>query len=200
VSALVEIDISTLPSARLETKQDGGLEVFPLSNDTVHEAVHVATRLSYHIFIIWNLVIIVSHRADDAEDEKKLIFHEILLHHRQHNELVSNAQNSAAAGSKNTEFDKIMESRSRIDEKFLQRVMKELAALGRDEMLYDLGQMRRFDNSLYAEKPETDYNSGDRSSKHCKATSCVGTWEIETKVPVLIIKLKAHHTMTTLGS
>jgi hypothetical protein len=43
---------------------------------------------------------------------------------------------------------------------------------------------------LYAEKPEVDCNSGDRSSKHCKATSCDGTWEIETKVPVLIMKVE----------
>jgi hypothetical protein len=139
------------------------------------------------------LVIIASHRADDAEDEKRLIFHELLLHHRQHNELVSNAQNSAAAGFNNTKFDKIMESRSRIDEIFLQLVMKELAEWGQDEILYHLGQMiegRGFDNSLYAEKPEVDYNSGDRSSKHCKATSCDGTSEIETKVPVLIMKVE----------
>lgn len=156
------------------------------------EVVHVATRLSYHIFIIWNLVIIASHRADDVEEEKKLIFHELLLHHRQHNELVRNAQNSAAAGFNNTKFDKIMESRSRIDGIFLQLVKKELAEWGQDEMLYHLGQMtegRGFDNSLYAEMPEDDYNSGDRSSKHCKATSCDGIWEIETKVPVLIMKV-----------
>jgi hypothetical protein len=89
---LVSEIIKFLPSARLgKKKQDGDVEVFSLCNDTVQEAVHVATRLSYHIFIIWNLVIIASHRADDAEGEKKLIFIELLLHHREHNELVSNA-------------------------------------------------------------------------------------------------------------
>jgi len=183
-----------LPRAKLGMKkQDGDVEVFFDCNDPVQEAVHVATRLSYHIFIIWNLVIFASHRADDAEDEKKLIFHELLLHRRQHNELVSNAQNSAAAGFNNTKFDNIMESRSRIDEKFLQLVKKELAEWGQDEMLYHLGQMtegRGFDNSLYAEKPEVDDNSGDRSSKHCKATPFDGAWEIETKVPVLIMKVE----------
>jgi hypothetical protein len=182
-----------LPDAKLAMKkQDGDVEVFFYCNDPVQEAVHVATRLSYHIFIIWNLVIFASHRADDAEGEKKLIFQELLLQRRQHNELVSNAQNSAAAGN-NTKFDKIMESRSRIDEKFLQLVKKDLAKCGQDEMLYHLGQMtegRGFDNSLCAEKPEVDYNSGDRSSKHCKATLFDGAWEIETKVPVLIMKVE----------
>jgi len=186
-------DIRTfLPRARLgKKKQDGDVEVF-CYKDPVQEAVHVATRLSYHIFIIWNLVIIATHRADDAEDEKKLIFNELLQHRRRHNELVS-AQNSAAAGFNNTKFDEIMESRSRIDAKFLQLVMKELAEWGQDEMLYHLGQMtegRGFDISLYAERPEVDYNSGDRSSKHCKATSFDGAWEIEIIVPVLTMKVE----------
>ncbi|CAK9190848.1 unnamed protein product [Sphagnum jensenii] len=182
-----------LPDAKLAmTKPDGDVEVFFDSNDPVQEALHVATRLSYHIFIIWNLVIFASHRADDAEGEKKLIFHELLLHRRQHNELVSKAKNSAAAGFNNPKFDKIMNSISRIDEKFLQLVKKDLAERDQDEMLYHLGQMtegRGFDNSLFAEKPEFD-TSGDRSSKYCTATSFDGAWEIETKVPVLIMKVE----------
>jgi hypothetical protein len=138
---LVSEIIKFLPSARLgKKKQDADFEVFSLCNDTVQEVVHVATRLSYYIFIIWNLVIIASHRADDAEEEKKLIVHELLLHHRQHNKLVSDAQNSPAAGSKNTKFDKIMESRSRIDKMFLKLVMKELAEWGQDEICIILGR------------------------------------------------------------
>ncbi|CAM6014006.1 unnamed protein product [Sphagnum balticum] len=176
-----------LPAAKLKI-QAGNLEV--RSMKIGKEAIHVATRLCYHIYIIWHLLVIAICRDDDLKDEQRLIFHEILLLHNEHNMLTSEAE-TTAVGYDNPDVKQLMESRSLIDNKFLQLVMNELAKRHQDKMLYDLGQMMR----VTVNNKAVD-NANESTLWPCSAESHFGRWVIKMAKALLHMDIEGSYQHT----
>ncbi len=183
-----------LPAAKLKMRA-GNLEVWSMKIDK--EAIHVATRLCYHIYIIWHLLVIAICRDDDLKDEQKLIFHEILLLHNEHNMLTSEAE-TTAVGFDNPDVEELMKSRSLIDNKFLQLVMNELAKRHQDKMLYDLWQMMQgvtVNNSIHVKDKAVD-NANESTLWPCSAESHFGRWVIKMEKPVLLMDIEGSYQHT----
>ncbi|CAK9218404.1 unnamed protein product [Sphagnum troendelagicum] len=183
-----------LPAARLKMPA-GNLEVWSMKIGK--EAIHVATRLCYHIYFIWHLLVIAICRDDDLKDEQKLIFHEILLLHNEHNMLTSEAENTAV-GFDNPDVKELMNSRSLIDNNFLQLVMNELAKQHQDKMLYDLWQMMQgvaVNNSIHVKDKAVD-NANESTMWPCSAQSHFGRWVIEMEKPVLLMDIEGSYQPT----
>jgi hypothetical protein len=183
-----------LPAARLKMRA-GNLEVWSMKIDK--EAIHVATRLCYHIYIIWHLLVITICRDDDLKDEQKLIFHELLLLRDEHNMLLSEAE-TTTVGFDNPDVQELMNSRSHIDNKFLQLVMNELAKRHQDKMLYDLWQMMQgptVHNSIHVKDKAVD-NANESTMWPCSAESHFGRWVIEMEKPVLLMDIEGSYQHT----
>jgi hypothetical protein len=183
-----------LPPSKLKMRA-GNLEVWSMKIDK--EAIHGATRLCYHIYIIWHLLVIAICRDDDLKDEQKLIFHEILLLHNEHNMLTSEAE-TTAVGFDNPDVQELMTSRSLIDNKFLQLVMNELAKRHQDKMLYDLWQMMEevtVNNSIHVKGKAVD-NANESTMWPCSAKSHFGRWVIEMEKPVLLMDIEGSYQQT----
>jgi hypothetical protein len=178
-----------LPAAKLKMPA-GNLEVCNMKIVDI-EAIHVATRLCYHIYIIWHLLVIAICRDDDLKDEQKLIFHEILLLHNEHKMLTSEAENTAV-GFDNPDLKELMKSRSLIDNKFLQLMMKKLAKQHQDKILYDLWQMN---NSIHVKDKAVD-NANESTMWPCSAESRFGCWVIKMKQPVLLMDIEGSYQHT----
>ncbi|CAK9216479.1 unnamed protein product [Sphagnum troendelagicum] len=183
-----------LPEAKLKMPA-GTLEVW--STKIGKEAIHVATRLCYHIYFIWHLLVIAICRDDNLKDEQKLIFHEILLLHNEHNMLTSEAENTAV-GFDNPDVKELMKSRSLIDNNFLQPVMNELAKRHQDKMLYDFWQMMQgvtVNNSVHVKDKAVD-NANESTMWPCSAKSYFGHWVIEMEKPVLLMDIEGSYQHT----
>ncbi|CAM6043723.1 unnamed protein product [Sphagnum compactum] len=180
-----------LPAAKLKMPA-GNLEVWNMNIDK--EAIHIATRLCYHIYIIWHLLVITICRGDDLKDQQqKLIFHEFLLLRNQH-KFLSEAENTAV-GFDNPDVQKLMMSRSLIDNKFLQLVMNELAKRHEDKMSYDLWQMMQevtVNNSIHVKDKAVD-NANESTMWPCSAKSHFGRWVIEMEKPVLLMDIEGSY-------
>jgi hypothetical protein len=163
------------------------------------EAIHVATRLCYHIYIIWHLLVITICRDDDLKDEQKLIFQEILLLHNEHNMLLSEAE-TTTVGFDNPDVQELMKSRSHIDNKFLQLVMNELAKGHQDKMLYDLWQMMQgptVHNSMHVKDKALD-NANESTLWPCSVESHFGRWVIKMEKPVLLMDIEGSYQDTNV--
>jgi hypothetical protein len=163
------------------------------------EAIHVATRLCYHIYIIWHLLVITICRDDNLEDEQKLIFHELLILRNEHNMLTSEAE-TTAVGFDNPDVKELMKSRSDIDNKFLQLVMNELAKRHQDKMLYDLWQMMQgptVHNSIHVEDKAVD-NADESTLWPCSVESHFGRWVIKMEKPVLLMDIEGSYQDTNV--
>jgi len=183
-----------LPPAILKMRA-GNLEVWSMK--TNEEAIHVATRLCYHIYIIWHLLVITICRGDDLKDQQqKLIFHEFLLLRNEH-KFLSEAENTAV-GFDNPDVQELMTSRSLIDNKFLQLVMNELAKRHQDKMLYDLWQMMQevtVNNSIHVKDNAVD-NANESTMWPSSAKSHFGRWVIEMEKPVLLMDIEGSYQHT----
>ncbi len=174
-----------LPPSRLKMRA-GNLEVWNMKID--REVIQIATRLCYHIYIIWHLLVITICRGDDLKDQQqKLIFHAFLLLRNEHNKFLS-----VAVGFDNPDVEELMKSRSLIDSKFLQLVMNELAKRHQDKMLYDLWQMN---NSIHVKDKAVD-NANESTMWPCSAKSHFGRWVIEMEKPVLLMDIEGSYQHT----
>jgi hypothetical protein len=185
-----------LPPARLKMRA-GNLEVWSMKIG--EEAIHIATRLCYHIYIIWHLLVITICRDDDLKDEQKLIFHEILLLRNEHNMLLSEAE-TTTVGFDNPDVQELMKSRSHIDKNFLQLVTNELAKGHQDKMLYELWQMMHgptVHNSIHVKDKAVD-NANESTLWPCSVESHFGRWVIKMEKPVLLMDIEGSYEDTNV--
>jgi hypothetical protein len=175
---------SLLPAAELKLQAEK-LELRGTRTD--QEAIHTATRLCYHIYFIWRLLIIAGGSAHVS------IVRELLLRRDEHIVRANDAK-STAVGFENPRVQELMRVRAQIDDDFMKLAMKVLAKQGRDKILYILwcsSKKGKVNSSLPGKKNAV--SDSVESLWHCEARSHFGLWEILMDVPVLLMDMEGSY-------
>ncbi|CAK9225804.1 unnamed protein product [Sphagnum troendelagicum] len=173
-----------LPPAEIKLQAEN-LELHGLG--TYQEAIHVATRLCYHIYFIWRLLIIAGCSAHVS------IFHGLLMRRDEHNALANEAANTSV-GFENPRVQGLMRLRSEIDLLFLRLTLKVLAKQSRDRMLYQLWRATEGGRANHNSHVKTKANADATESLwDLIARSHFGLWEIQMNVPTLVMDIEGSY-------